>query len=92
MDRLSTPARQEIGPMLIALLERAISHPRWGPTLKISLLITIPLAAIVTVAFVAAPALPWTIGGSGVALAGGALTRKYTKNRKQTGGGAPPGR
>ncbi|MGH3934007.1 MAG: hypothetical protein ACRDS1_03320 [Pseudonocardiaceae bacterium] len=77
---------------MIALLERAISYPKWGPTLKISLLITIPLAAIVTVAFVAAPALPWAIGGSGVALGSGALARKFTKNRKQIGEGHPPGR
>ncbi len=43
------------------------------------------LAAIVTMAFVTVPVLPWAIGGSGVALGGGALARMY-KNRKQTGG------
>jgi hypothetical protein len=65
-----------MGPLLVALFDRAVSHPRWGPTLKISLLISIPLAAIVVIAVLATPALPWVVSGAGIILGGGALTRK----------------
>lgn len=74
------PAADQHLSSLTAHFRRIRFHPKWGPTLKISLLITLPLATIVTMTFVAVPVLPWAIGGSGVALGGGpyALWRRTT--------------
>jgi hypothetical protein len=72
---VDTSGRQEISFMLVAMVNQAICHPRWGPTLKISLLMSIPLTALVVVVILTAPALPWILGGSLVTLGSRALVR-----------------
>ena len=68
---------------MTALLAATVSDSRWSPTLRLALLLTLPLAALVAISIFNGPLLVTLLGAMGVGGAAVAGIRKGT-NRVQS--------